>query len=79
MVAIRRFLTIEDPKHVILSDLPFLPGQTVEVVVIADDAARSLRVAELKALLKETQSLPQAQVLSDEDLAVEIAAVRAAR
>jgi hypothetical protein len=74
--AFRTYLTIKDPKHVVISDLPFREGQRVEVVVRARDEADSARVQELKDLFKATQSLPQAQALSEEDIAREIEAHR---
>jgi hypothetical protein len=36
MIAYKTYVTIADPKHVVLSDLPFRAGQRVEVVVIAE-------------------------------------------
>lgn len=49
MIAYKTFVTIEDPKCVVLSDLPFHAGQRVEVVVIAEtegDAASVSPAAE---------------------------------
>lgn len=79
MLAYKTYITIEDPKRVVLSDLPFRPGQRVEVVLIAEEveAARAVRVAEFKALFQATQALPQAQAISEDDIAAEIAAYRA--
>jgi antitoxin ParD1/3/4 len=74
--AFRTYLTIKDPKQVVISDLPFREGQRVEVVVLARDEADTARIQELKDLLKATQSLPQAQALSEEDIAREIEAYR---
>ena len=79
MLAHKLYITIEDPKHVVLSNLPFRPGQRVEVVLIAEEGetARAARLAEFKALFQTTQALPQAQTISEADIAAEIAAYRA--
>jgi len=79
MLAYKKYITIEDPNRVVLSDLPFRAGQRVEVVVIAEDEVRSVRLQELRTLFKVTQELPQAQAVSEDDIAAEIAAYRAER
>ena len=78
MLAYKTFITIQDPKRVVLSNLPFQPGQRVEVVLIADEveSERAVRLAEFKALFQTTQALPQAQTLTDDDIATEIVAYR---
>ena len=75
MQAYRTHLIIKDPQHVTLSNLPFDSGQYVEVLFLARES-RATQVQELTALLRETQSLPQAQVLSEDEIAAEIAAYR---
>lgn len=79
MIACKRIVTVEDPARLVLSDLPFPPGQRVEVVMIAEEAQPGRTAAELRRLLKETQALPAARRTSDEQLAEEIAAYRAER
>lgn len=37
MKAYKKYATIEDPNHVVLSDLPFQPGQRVEVIILVED------------------------------------------
>jgi hypothetical protein len=55
MTAYKRYVTIKDPKSLVLTGLPFKQGQVVEVVVIAQDNGESEeRVRDLQALLKET-------------------------
>jgi antitoxin ParD1/3/4 len=76
MNAYKTYITITNPNQVVLTDLPFRPGQRVEVVILADDE-RAARVEKLKALLAETQALPQAQAVSEDEIAAEIAAYRA--
>jgi len=78
MKEFRTSLTIIDPKQVVLFDLPFSEGQEVEVVVVAKDGMDA-RVRQLKDLLKATQSLPQVQTLSEEDIAREVEAYRNGR
>ncbi len=76
MRAYRKYLTIQNPKQVTLSDLPFAAGDCVEVVMIATESSPAAQLETLHTLLKTTQALPQARVLTDADLAAEVAAVR---
>lgn len=78
MKEFRTSLTIIDPKQVVLSDLPFSEGEEVDVVVVAKDGMDA-RVRQLKDLLKVTQSLPQVQTLSEEDITREVEAYRNGR
>jgi len=77
MQAYRKKIKIKDPKRLILSDLPFRSGQVVEVSVVAQDDDREAAVQEFTALFRETQSLPQAKALSDEEILAELVAHRA--
>lgn len=76
MEAYRTKIKINDSKQVILSNLPFRSGQVVEIVVLAEDENRNAAVDEFKALFKETQSLPQARALTEEEILAEIEAYR---
>lgn len=76
MEAYRTKIKIKDPKQVILSNLPFRSGQVVEIVVSVPDEDRKAAVEEFKALFKETQSLPQVQALTEEEILAEIEAYR---
>jgi hypothetical protein len=68
MKAYRTYLTVTDAKQVVLSDVPFQPGQVVEVLVLAhDDRAQVLR--QFDTLLRSTQALPQVQALTDDEVA----------
>lgn len=62
-----------------ITGLPFRAGAEVEVIVRAERQDRQALVNELKALFKEIQSLPQAQIITEEEIAAEIAAYRASR
>jgi antitoxin ParD1/3/4 len=78
MNAYRKYITIDDPRRVVLEDLPFRQGQRVEVVFLAEDE-RDERLHQLQALLRDTQALPQAKILTEEELAQEIEEYRAGR
>ncbi len=66
-----RRLIVQDPKQIVLSDVPFQTGQEVEITLRSVE-----RKNELRALLKKTQSLPQIQTLTEEDILAEIEAYR---
>ncbi len=76
MKAYRTFLTIKDPRQVVLSNVPFRSGQQVEIVILAADENNADRVSELKNLLKATQSLSQVKDLSEDDIRREVEAYR---
>jgi hypothetical protein len=61
---------------VILSDLPFSPGQRVEVIVIADDQENQSLISRFQELLRETQVIHAASVLTQEEIQAEIDAYR---
>jgi hypothetical protein len=79
MIAFKRIVTVEDPDRVVLSGLPFRPGQRVEIVMLAEEDQPEARVAELKRLLRACQDIPAAVTVSEEEIADEIAAYRAGR
>jgi hypothetical protein len=80
MKAYRTYLTITDPKQIVLSNMPFRVGEKVEIVVLAaEDNNRAERVSQLQELFKETQSLPQAQTLSEDDISREVEAYRSGK
>lgn len=79
MKAYRTYLTITDTKQVVLDNLPFQPGERVEVLVLAQEVDPVEAVGRLEALLRQTQALPQAQDLTDDDIAEEVAAYRSGR
>ena len=78
MNAYRKYVVIADPKHLVLEDLPFRPGQRVEVVLLADEQREAL-ADEFRELFKRTQALPGVSDLTEEDIAQEIADYRAGR
>jgi hypothetical protein len=54
-------------------------GQRVEVVLIAEDDDRSVRVDELRRLFKNTQALPQVQAISEDVIAEGVEKYRSER
>ena len=76
MQAYRTYLTITNPSQLIIANVPFLAGEVVEVLLLAQDTEHKQVVRRLESLLQQTQSLPQVQQLSDEVIAYEIAAYR---
>ena len=75
MEAYRTYLTITDPQQVVLKNVPFRPGQRVEVLLLTHNADETT-AQEMRALFRETQSLPQVKTLSDVEIAAEVAAYR---
>jgi hypothetical protein len=76
MIAYKRIVTIQNPRELVLSDLPFQPGQRVEVVLLAEERS-DRQLSELQALFQETQALPLARTITEEEIAAEIEAYRA--
>ncbi len=77
MKAYKTYTTVSDSKQIVLSDVPFRVGDKVEIVVLTtENGGRAERVRKLKELLKETQSLPQIQILSEDDILREVEACR---
>ncbi len=76
MLACKKYVTIKEPGNLSLSGLPFKPGQCVEVVMIAEEPEKN-HIPQLQTLFKRTQALPQAQAISEDEIAAEVAAYRA--
>jgi hypothetical protein len=76
MNAYKKYITIEDPNHVILSDLPFKPGQRVEVIILSEDNERVALSQKLRELFKETQAIHADNPMTEEEIAAEIEAYR---
>lgn len=72
----KKYITIEDPNYVVLSDLPFHAGQRVEVIILAQNNERSILAQKLRELLKETQALHADNPLTEEEIVAEIEAYR---
>lgn len=79
MLAYKKYVTIKDPENLVLKKLPFLSGQRVEIVMIAEDEKKKVSTQELRKLFKKTQKLPKAKAISESQIAEEIKAYRAGR
>lgn len=79
MLAHKQYVTVTDPAKMELTNLPFRKGQRVEVVMIAEDNDKAVRLDELRALFKKTQALPQVQAITDDMIAEEVEAYRTGR
>ena len=77
MQAYRTHIVIKNPHRVTISNLPFLPGQHVEVLFLAHEESRVVSMQELEILFKDTQSLPNIQPLTEDEIAAEVAAYQA--
>jgi hypothetical protein len=76
MVAYERYITVENPDQIVISGIPVTRGQRLRVTITIDDRAAPGRDNELRSLLKTTQALPQAQAVTEEEIAAQIAAAR---
>ena len=76
MQAYRTYLTIIDPKQVILTDLPFRPGQRIEVLLLAPEEERSEATDKLRDLFDRTQAISDSQGIDEDVIRQEIDAYR---
>jgi hypothetical protein len=68
----KKYVTIDDPAKLILTDLPFEIGQRVEILVIAEDEQDMQAKSKLRELFQTTQALPQARAITEQEIAAEI-------
>ena len=78
----RRKATVRADGRIEIKTPNLKPGTRVNITVRVESEPdnaqeRAERVRELKALFKETQALPQARTITEEEIAAEIAAYRA--
>ena len=76
MQTYRTLGVVQESGQILLSNLPFRPGQLVEVLVLGEDQHQNGLTEKLALIFKETQALPQVQVLTEAEIAAEIAAYR---
>ena len=80
ITAYRTKVIVRSDGRIEISDPLLKPGTRAEVILLVEsqpeNSATLARVREWEALFKETQSLPQAQSITEEDIAAEIAAYR---
>ena len=80
--AVRQIVRVKPGGVIEICSPDLAPGTVAEVIVLTESAGPQGgkdREQELATLLKETQALPQARVVRDEEIAAEIAAYRARR
>ncbi len=76
MNAYKTYITIVDPKQVVLSDLPFQPGQRVEVEIKVVAEEKLDLAQRWRNLLSKTQELHADNPLTDEEINDVIEAAR---
>jgi hypothetical protein len=82
ITAYRKKATVSPDGRIEIKTPSLKPGTKTEVIILVESdpeeaEARRERVREWKALFKETQALPQAKTITEEEIAAEIAAYRA--
>jgi hypothetical protein len=82
--ALRQNVVVKSNGVIEIRSPELLPGMKVEVIVLVEnspavDAARESRLQALKELFQSTQALPQAQTISEDEIAGQVAAYRAGR
>jgi len=82
LTAYRKKVTVRPDGSIEILDSLLKPGTEAEVILLVEsepDSTVSIqaRVDEWKALFRETQALPQAQTITEEEIAAEISAYRA--
>ena len=76
MNAYKTYVTVTDSQELVLSNLPFKPGQKVEVIVLSEDEIRKDISQRLKQLFDKTQAIPGIQDITEEEIKAEIDAYR---
>ncbi|MEA5580558.1 hypothetical protein VB620_04280 [Nodularia harveyana UHCC-0300] len=76
MNAYKKYITITDPRQIILSDLPFQAGQRVEIIILAEDNPKAEISKKMKDLFDKTQLLPGVEDITEAEIEAEIEAYR---
>ena len=76
MNAYKTYVTVTDSQELVLSNLPFKPGQKVEVIVLSEDETRKDVSQRLQQLFDKTQAIAGLQDITEEEIAAEIDAYR---
>jgi len=84
LTAYRKKVTVRPDGSIEILDSLLKPGTEAEVIVLVENdpenaQAIQARVNEWKGLFKETQGLPQAKNITEEEIAAEIATYRAGK
>jgi len=76
MRAYRTYSTVEQSGTVVLKDIPFRPGEHIEILLIGMEDHHKALADEFRTLSFKTQQLPQIQELTELDILVEIEAYK---
>jgi predicted DNA-binding antitoxin AbrB/MazE fold protein len=81
METFRTRTTVSKDGKLSIKNLPFRPGEKVEVIVRAETkkvspAKRKALIGKMKSLFREIQSLPRAKTITEEEIQAEITAYR---
>jgi hypothetical protein len=68
MASYKTFITIEDPNHVVLPDLPFQQGQRVRVFILSESDGRSVLSQKFRKLFRDTQAIPRVSEITEKDI-----------
>jgi len=79
MSVYRKQIIIQDPARLVLSDLPFSPGERVEIQIESESLPKTEAAHEWKALFEQIDKSPDVRRISEEEIAAEIAAYRAGK
>ncbi len=72
MTSYKTYLTVDESNQIIVSNLPFKPGQKVEVRIEVVDENKQPLVKKLQNLFKEIQALPSSKNITEEEIVAEI-------
>ncbi len=76
MVAYERYITVENAGRLTISGLPLSAGQRVRVTITVDEQHPKGQDEDLRSLLRDTQAVPAAQRVTDDEIAAQITAAR---
>jgi hypothetical protein len=71
MKAYRTYSVVEQSGDVVLRDIPFRPGEQIEVLLIGTEDNKKV-ANEFRMLAAKTQQLPQIQTLTESEILAEI-------
>ena len=78
MRSYKKIATVDSSSRLVLTDLPFTPGQRVEVVVISVEDDTNAKGTALESLFSRTHNIPAVQVVTEDEIRLEIETVRSA-
>jgi hypothetical protein len=69
-------MVMDNSHRLVLSNVPFAAGEKLLIFITTETALQN-KLAKWQALFKETQSLPQLQNITEQEIEAEIEAYRA--